>query len=473
MSSVGHVHWHEGLFLQPHHLQTMHRDLMEGAWRERRLSWEFPYGVIDLRISTDALENMLIRVDRLRAVMPSGLEIDVPGNADIPALDIKRVFQASSGSFLIGLAVPVWQSGRANAVDGGGGGLTGSGGAARRALHDEAKVKRLYRVAEISRPDENTGDNPQAMMVRRVNARLVVEGEDLSDLEVLPLLRIMHSAEEQTLPRPDPSFIPPCMVLGGNPTLRNIVRDLANAVDATRKELVNQMTRGGWVPENIKGPQLLMVMRLGTLNRFAAMLGPLVGGGVGVAGAMSPFEAYLRLRELQAELAALSPDRDPFEGPKYDHDNPGPVFLDLDRRIRPLLRGDVQKRFLQVPFVKDGATVACVLTEEHLSAPNAYFVGIKTKTDAAVLAKLVEDQDRFKLMPKSMVKLNIYGVKLVEDRHPPLELPSATDLHYFRVEMAQSQKMWERAAGEKALAIRWPELEPLEYQDISLYMTVP
>jgi type VI secretion system protein ImpJ len=194
---------------------------------------------------------------------------------------------------------------------------------------------------------------------------------------------------------------------------------------------------------------------------------------VGVAGAMSPFEAYLRLRELQAELAALSPDRDPFEGPKYDHDNPGPVFLDLDRRIRPLLRGDVQKRFLQVPFVKDGATVACVLTEEHLSAPNAYFVGIKTKTDAAVLAKLVEDQDRFKLMPKSMVKLNIYGVKLVEDRHPPLELPSATDLHYFRVEMAQSQKMWERAAGEKALAIRWPELEPLEYQDISLYMTVP
>lgn len=473
MSTVGTVHWHEGLFLQPHHFQTMHRDMLEGAWRERRLAWAFPYGVIDLRLSTDALENMLVRVDRLRAVMPSGVEVDVPGNADIPALDIKRVFQASSGSFLIGLAVPVWQGARANTVDGGGGGLPGAGGAARRALQEEAKVKRLYRVAEMSRPDENTGDNAQPVMVRRLNARLVVEGEDMTDLEVLPLLRIMHAAEEQTLPRPDPSFIPPCMVLGGNPTLRNVVRDLANAVDATRKELVNQMTRGGWVTENLRGPQLMMVMRLQTLNRYAATLAPLVSGGVGVAGAMSPFDAYLMMRELQAELAALSPDRDPFEGPKYDHDNPGPVFMDLDRRIRPLLRGDVQKRFLQVPFVKDGAAISCGLTEEHLTQPNAYFVGIKTKTDAAVLAKLIEDQDKFKLMPKSMVKLNIYGVKLVEDRHPPLELPSASNLHYFRVELAQSQKMWERAAGEKALAIRWPELEPLEYEDISLYMTVP
>ena len=117
MSQVGQVHWHEGLFLKPHHLQTMQRDLAEAGMRERRLSVPFPYGVIDLRLSTDALENMLIRIDRLRAIMPSGLEVDLPGNADVPALDIKRVFQASSGSFTVSLAVPLWQGSRANTVD--------------------------------------------------------------------------------------------------------------------------------------------------------------------------------------------------------------------------------------------------------------------------------------------------------------------------------------------------------------------
>ena len=71
MSTIGQVHWHEGLFLQPHHLQTMARDHVESSSRERRLTWAYPYGVVDLRLSTDALENMLVRIDRLRAVMPS------------------------------------------------------------------------------------------------------------------------------------------------------------------------------------------------------------------------------------------------------------------------------------------------------------------------------------------------------------------------------------------------------------------
>lgn len=470
MSSTGQVHWHEGMFLQPHHLQAMQRDLLECGWRERRLQWAFPYGLIELRVSSDALENMLIRIDRLRAVMPSGLEIDVPGNTEIPALDIKRVFQASSGAFLVGLGVPLWQSGRANTVEAM---QSGSGGAARRAVQEEARVKRLYRVAEMQRADENTGDNAQPIMVRRVNARLVVEGEDLTDLEVIPLLRIMHAAEEQTLPRPDPRFIPACMVLGGNATLRNIVRDLGNTVEASRKELVNQMTRGGWVLENLKGPQMLQVLRLRTLNRFSALLPAAAAGGVGGSGTMSPYDAYLLMRELQAELAALSPERDPFEAPKYDHDNPGPVFMELDRRIRPLLRGDVQRRFLQVPLVKDGQHLAAALTEEHLTQPNGYYLGIKTKMDATKLVALVEDQDRFKVMPKSMIKLNIFGMKLVWERVPPMELPGAVDQHYFKLDLAQSQKMWERLSGEKAIAVRWSELEPLDYQDISLYMTVP
>ena len=471
MSQIGQIHWHEGLFLQPHHLQTMQRDLAETGARERRLSWPYPYGLIDLRISTDALENMLVRIDRLRAIMPSGLEIDVPGNADIPALDIKRVFQASSGSFTVSLAVPLWQAQRANTVEPTP--AQGGGGAAHRAVAEEARIKRLYRVAEITRPDENTGENPQPVIVRRYNARLVVEGDDTSDMEVLPLVRIIHAAQESTVPRPDPSFVPPCLVIGGSPTLRNLLRDLGAAVEASRKELVNQMTRGGFVPENLRGPQLMQLLRLRTLNKFAARLPVLVAGGTTGGGSITPYQAYLELRELQGELAALSPDRDPFEAPRYDHDNPGVVFEELDRRIRPLLRGDIQKKFLQVPFTRQDGVLAATLTDEHLTQPNGYFIGIRTKMDPTQLGKLVEDQDRFKLMPRSMIKLNIYGIKLVEERHPPMEMPSSIDLHYFRVDIGESKKMWERMTGEKAMAIRWPENENFEYQDVSLYMTVP
>ena len=69
----GQVHWHEGLFLQPHHLQCMQRNLTESTATERKLAYAYPYGVVESKLSSDALENMLLQFDSLRAVMPSGL----------------------------------------------------------------------------------------------------------------------------------------------------------------------------------------------------------------------------------------------------------------------------------------------------------------------------------------------------------------------------------------------------------------
>ncbi len=455
------IHWHEGLFLQPHHLQAFSRGVLESFWRERRLSWAYPYGVLDCRISSDGLENNLVRLDRLHAIMPSGLEVQIPGDAEAPALDIKRTFANNPGGFTVSLAVPLWQSGRANTIEAIG--------------NADVRIKRVYRISETSAPDENTGENPQPLLVRKLNARLVVDGDDTTDIEVLPLLRVVASAEASTVPRPDARFIPPCMTISASATLKNMLRDLANAVEASRKELVNQITRGGYSMENLKAPQIVMLMRLKTLNRFAGRLPSLFAGpaAADTGSAISPFEAYLELRELLGELAALAPDRDPFDGPKYDHDAPGITFSELDRKIRPLLRSETRGRYLQIPFIKDAGVLAVSVTDEQFTQANGFYIAVKTRMDPTVLAKLVEDQDKFKLMPKSMIKLNIFGARLVEERHPPMELPSSVDLHYFRVDVAQSQKMWERIIAEKAMALRWSDQEPLEYSDISLYMTVP
>ena len=66
------VHWHEGLFLLPHHLQRLQRTLNDNSFAERHLNWAYSYGLIEGRLSGDDLENMRIRFDYLRAIMPSG-----------------------------------------------------------------------------------------------------------------------------------------------------------------------------------------------------------------------------------------------------------------------------------------------------------------------------------------------------------------------------------------------------------------
>ena len=54
------------------------------------------------------------------------------------------------------------------------------------------------------------GENPQSVYLRKVNARLVLPGEDVSDMECLPLLRIMRAVgDDAGKLRQNTDYIPP------------------------------------------------------------------------------------------------------------------------------------------------------------------------------------------------------------------------------------------------------------------------
>ena len=141
-----HVHWHEGLFLLPHHLQRLQRSVYEEATTNRRLLRSYPAGVVEMQLSPDELANFRLRFERLLAILPSGLVVDFPDNADLPAFDLKPLFSTGGTTFDLHLAVPLWQPKRANAF--------AVGEAA------DARAKLLFKPVEVTLADENTGDNP-------------------------------------------------------------------------------------------------------------------------------------------------------------------------------------------------------------------------------------------------------------------------------------------------------------------------
>jgi type VI secretion system protein ImpJ len=448
------IHWHEGLFLQAHHLQRSQKAVVDAISTERRLAWAFPYGVIEARLNPDDLENMRLRFDRLRAIMPSGIEVNYPAEAELPSVDIKQAFAASGGELNISLGVPLWFDTRANTINPG------------EATDTRAKV--LYRLHEVECADENTGENPKPVLLRRINARLVLETEDPSDLETIPLLRVVRAVGQDVgLPRQDPEYCGPCIVLNGSPVLMELVRDLASQVEATRKELVVQLTRAGFSIENMRGVQFEQIMRLRTLNRFGARLPALAE-----APNVSPFFMYLELRELLGELTALHPGGDVFDVPDYDHDNPYLAFGELSAKIRSLLRGTVAPSYLKVPFTQVAEVLTAVFEDKHFALPNDYFLGIETKEDPRALVNLVENPDEFKLMPKSMASRAVRGVTLKEERFVPLELPAKAGLHYFRLLRNVSTRAWDQIQMEKAAVIRSSD-EGISDLQISVYMTLP
>jgi type VI secretion system protein ImpJ len=449
-----HVHWHEGLFLQPHHLQRLQRSVYEEASRNRRLLGAYPSGVVEMKLSPDELANFRLRFERLLVVLPSGLVVDFPENADLPSVDLKPLFATGGMTFDLHLGVPLWQPKRANAFEIG--------------APADSRSKLLYKPVEGSVMDENTGDNPKPLLLRRINARILTPGDDRDDLESIPLLRLARAAGEALgLPRIDPEYVPPCMFLSGSVILFQRVRDLVSQVQASRKELVVQVSRGGFSLEALRGVQFEQLMRLRTLNRFSARLGALLA-----APSISPFDWYLELRDLHGELAALNPTRDDFDVPDYNHEALYPIFERLDLKIRDLLRGVVTASYMKLDFTRETGMQAAAFTDEHFTKPVEYFLAVKSKLDPREVTRIVEDADQFKFMPRSLASRAIRGVVLKEERIPPLQFPAQTGLTYFRVNRVESGRVWSQIQLEKSGILRWPEADASDFQ-VTLYMTLP
>ena len=105
MSTLNHptlIHWHEGLFLQPHHLQSFQRSMLHHIWGGPRLHLPFAYGVVEAQFSLDELAEGRLRFDPLHVVLPSGTVFRFPKDAELLPLDIKQAFDklclSSTGS---------------------------------------------------------------------------------------------------------------------------------------------------------------------------------------------------------------------------------------------------------------------------------------------------------------------------------------------------------------------------------------
>ncbi len=456
------IHWHEGLFLQPHHLQRFQKHVVDQFGFERRLGWSYGYGVLEARLSHDDLQNQRLRFQKLKVVMPGGAVLSYPENTVLPSLDIRDAFARNPKGFTVYLGLPHWFEARANTVEG--------------ELAVGTRLKQLYRVP-VQVPevmDENSGENPQPMQFRLYNAMLLLDSDDDSDIEKIPLMRIVHDvSHEEPFPRQDPNYVHPCLLLSASPVLREMVRDLTAQVEAVREQLANVLARGGDT-HVVSRLQLEQVLRLRCLNRFVARMPALLAFGEGRSDA-PPFDVYQELQTLLADLMALFPERSAFSLLPYDHDDPYPAFQGTITRIRNYLHGAVTPDYWEVKFEasNDAGVRVAKLEERHFTDPNAWFLGIKTTLEPSTLVELVEDTDQFKLMPRSFLERAIRGIVLKEERFPPLELPAETGRYYFRLNVTQSRRVWDEAAKELEMVVRWSLQREVPDFQIGLFMTLP
>jgi predicted component of type VI protein secretion system len=213
-------------------------------------------------------------------------------------------------------------------------------------------------------------------------------------------------------------------------------------------------------------PRSLLLLR--TLNYYHIRLSSLLEDGF-----ITPFTLYLELASFLAELTGLNPQNGIREFRRYDHDDRLPVFAELFKDIRSFIRSEGGAGYVKLNFspIDGGDYLFAAIKTEDIAEVNEMYLAVRTAAGGEEAVRAVEQGDTFKLINPGAKSLRVRGMKLTGMRYPPRFLPALEGTLWFRLDLAESAKVWRDMCEEKGMVIDYarelfPGLEP------SLFITV-
>ena len=433
------VNWSEGMFLQPHHFQAADRYWAEVAHTSEIWDHPYSYGVRRIEFSHDALANFQLQVNTCCVRLRDGTIISLEDTDQLERRDLKEPF-ASQSTLRVFIAVPKVVLGRAN---------LGTPGNVdnRRYLEGSAPV-----------PDENTGGNERELSTRDLNARLLLETDDLEGYEYLPIAQVRRAGETEASPQLDDSYIPPLLAVDVWPPLaQGIVRAIFDRIGERIETLSNQAVTSGLSFSSQEVGELEHLMQLTELNQ-AYVTQQILSFARGI----HPFQVYLELVRLVGTLAIFRPDKRPPEDlPNYDHDDLARIFAWLQQEIYARLGTRPKRTYEQRFFLGDGPRMRVALDHRWLATDWEWYVGV-------LRGELLEEQCGLMLSKRvldcklgsaaqvdKIFEKGLEGLNLTPATNPPKVLPSSGNWVYYQV--ARGGAFWDEVLKTETLAMRFNE----------------
>ncbi|HEY7428237.1 MAG TPA: type VI secretion system baseplate subunit TssK [Gemmataceae bacterium] len=434
------VHWYEGMFLRPQHLQAAQR--CEAHQRNRGAKWDLHYnwGLRSVEMSATALANHRLVFPALEARLRDGTLVALPEDAAAPELDLKGPLERER-AFRVFLAVPSLRLGRPNVAEPG----QNEGG--------------RYLVESQDVEDENSGLHPQPLQMRRLHVKILLSNEDdHPGYEVLPIARIEKSSDADALPRLDVNYIPPLLGCDAWPPLQvGILRAVYDRIGTKIDLLAGQVLSRGISMESAATEDTRIIGQLRALNEAYTVLNLLA-----FAEGVHPFEAYLELCRLVGQLSIFGKKRRPPDLPRYDHDDLGRCFYAVKRYLDDLLSLIIEPDWVQRPFQGAGLRMQVQLEPAWLEPAWQMFVGVQSILPADQCIGLLTTPGQLDMKIGSSDRVDAifeYGQPGLRFNHrpQPRALPILPGLIYFQVDRDSQVSEWQHVQKSLTFAIRLNE----------------
>jgi type VI secretion system protein ImpJ len=444
MSRYQKVLWSEGLFLSPHHFQQWDRyyeNLLDA--RSRQLS-DFNWGVADLEVNSEALQNGRFELLKCRAVLPDGLLVDIPRvDPPPPSREFTVAFSPARESLGVYIGIPI---------------LREEGSNLRTDDADSENMAR-YRPATISLPDENTGENKQLVQVAARNLRLLFGEDSLQDHVSLKLAQLTRASDGRIVL--DEAFIPPATSLRGARPLVDMTRSLFEILCAKSAILSGQRREKSEGAADFTTSDVRNFWLLHTVNSYIPLLTHYHD-----SQCVHPEQLFLAMASLAAELTTFITDEGgPSDLPKYSHTNLKGTFVELNRKLRILLEKAIDVRCVPIPLerTKESLYVGRIL-DDRLLARAQFFLGVSARMTEAQLVEDVPRNSKIASIDTISYLLGqaLPGVRLSAVPVPPGPVPVRTGFKYFRLEKVGNY--WEAIANSRSICLHFP----MKFSDLKL-----
>ncbi|MBI5864485.1 MAG: type VI secretion system baseplate subunit TssK [Planctomycetes bacterium] len=443
------VHWSEGQFMLPHHFQAALRQ--QETYRTAALSGLHPYawGFLTLDLVEEAVQNFMLEIRSCELLLRDGTFLKVPENGSVEPRDFKKIFDASSGPMPVWLGVPDLQVVRPNVQNPG--------------ESVQGRTPR-YSVDVVERYDENSGENPQAIEIRRFRGTVFFGSEDRTGYSCVPLGRIERSAAG---PKLAGVALPPLLRMRAWPALCAALDSLWGEIRGRGEQLGADASSRALTYATGSPGDIEQLVKLAALNELSVRFGMLAG-----AHDFHPHVLYTTLCEAIARVALWDDLRRPRELPAYEHEEAGPVFEELFRYLRALINGMLPRDYIERPFEQREGGFGVELDYEWFTPNHEMFLGIRSQLSQddiltlfkSINFKLASPRDAEQVFVRRLSGLEFKSAGTVPN------LPKSSDQYYFRV--ARTPPYWEHCEQERGIFIRMPpaELPKLAQLKLSLFV---
>jgi type VI secretion system protein ImpJ len=434
MRNLSRVVWSEGMYLAPHHFQVQSRYFEEVIDFTASALWFAPYGFGGCALDAESLRNGTLALLHARGILPGGLPFVMPESDSLPQpRRIADLFPASREKLTVLLGIPSFRQNGGNCSP-----SPGTGLAAR------------YIQQELPFADETTGRDEKPVPIGRKNFSLLLDTEDTTHFETMPLARVMRDRSGQFVP--DPDFVPPCTSIAASDRLMLLLKRLIEILDDKGVGLSGEGAAAGRNWSEYSTRDIAQFWLLHTINAGLAPLREMYE-----SRQAHPEKVFVELLRLGGALCTFALDSHPRNLPVYDHERLEVCFAAIDSHIRTHLETIVPTNVVAIPLRPSGdyfwegdvTDQRCLDRSRWVFAVRAGAGEVEIISRTPHLVKICS-----KLFVSKLVERALRGLALTHLPVPPAAIPARVDTQYFS--MDRSGPCWEHILQTRQVGVYVP-----------------